>query len=122
MATFSYDEAIYGALCYIYGDDDNTLSVDEKINIKSRFNERHYLSDEAFRIISFRWSQGAEDFYWDVINSLNEYSLIQRLEALKTICIIINDYSSQRPERWYPFHKILHDIGTTIDEYNRYIR
>jgi hypothetical protein len=30
MATYDYNEAIYGALCYIYGDDDNKISADAK--------------------------------------------------------------------------------------------
>ena len=121
MATYGYNEAIYGALCYIYGDDDNMISSDEKGGIKSRFNERHYLSNETMEAISYRWSQGIDDFYWDVINSLNECSLTQRLEAYRTICIIINDFSANRDDRWDPANKIREDIGISTDEYRRYI-
>jgi hypothetical protein len=120
MATYDYNEAIYGAMCYIYGDDDSKISVKEKEGIKSRFNERHYLSNETMETISFRWSKGTEDFYWDVINSLNECSLTERLEAYRTICIIINDFSKERDDRWGPANKIREDLGISSEEYERY--
>jgi hypothetical protein len=122
MATYDYNEAIYGALCYIYGDDDNKISAKEKKGIKSRFNERHYLSNETMEAISYRWSQGIEDFYWDVINSLNECSLTEKLEAYRTICRTIHDFSPKRDDRWNPANKIREDIGISIDEYNRYVK
>jgi hypothetical protein len=108
-------------LCYIYGDDDDKVSVEEKRGIKSRFNERHYLSNETMEAISYRWSKGGDDFYWDVVNSLNECSLTDKLEAYKTICIIINDFSANRKERWDPANKIREDISISSDEYNRYV-
>jgi hypothetical protein len=121
MATYDYNEAIYGALCYIYGDDDDKLSVEEKRGVKSRFSERHYLSNETMEAISYRWSKGGDDFYWDVVNSLNECSLTDKLEAYKTICIIINDFSANRKDRWNPANKIREDISISSDEYNRYV-
>ena len=122
MATYDYNEAIYGALCYIYGDDDGSITVKEKGGIKPIFNERHYLSNETMETISYRWSKGGDDFYWDVINSLNECSLTEKLEAYRTICRIINRFSSERNERWVPANKIREDIGISEDEYNRYIK
>jgi hypothetical protein len=71
--------------------------------------------------ISYRWSKGGDDFYWDVVNSLNECSLTDKLEAYKTICIIINDFSANRKERWEPANKIREDISISSDEYNRYV-
>jgi hypothetical protein len=121
MAMYGYDEAVYGALCYIYGDDDNKLSVQEQNGFQSYFNERHYLSHETMKTISYRWSKNSDDFYWDVINSLNDCSFTQRLEAFKTICIIINEFSSNRDDRWGPAHKIREDLGISSDEYKRYI-
>jgi hypothetical protein len=121
MATYDYNEAVYGALCYIYGDDDNEISIKEKAGFYQRYSERHYLSLETRKVISYRWSQGVEDFYWDVINSLNECSLTEKLEAYKTICIIINDFSANRKERWDPANKIREDIGISVDEYKRYV-
>ena len=122
MATYDYNEAIYGALCYIYGDDDNKISAEEKKGIKSRFNKWHYLSNETMEAISYRWSQGIDDFYWDVTNSLNECSLTEKLEAFKTICRTINDFSPNRDDRWSPAHKIREDMGISLDEYNRYVK
>lgn len=121
MATFDYSEAVYGALCYIYGDDDSTISSSEKSGVKSRFLDRHYLSNETMETISYRWSKGPENFYWDVINSLNECSLTDRLEAYRTICIIINDFSPDKNFRWTPANKIREDIGISTEEYNTYI-
>ena len=121
MATYDYNEAIYGALCYIYGDDDSEISAKEKEGIFSNFNERHYLSLETRKAISYRWSQGPEDFYWDVINSLNECSLTEKLEAYRTICIVINEFSANRKDRWNPANKIREDIGISAEEYNRYV-
>jgi len=121
MAVFGYNEAVYGALCYIYGDDDRELSVQEQLGIRTHFLERHYLSNESMEAISYRWSQGPSDFYWDVINSLNDCSLTQRLEAYKTICIVINDFSASRNDRWDPANRIREDMGISTDEYNRYI-
>ncbi len=122
MATYDYNEAIYGELCYIYGDDDNKISAEEKKGIKSRFNEWHYLSNETMEAISYRWSKGIDDFYWDVINSLNECSLTEKLEAFKTICITINDFSPNRDDRWGPANKIREDMGISSDEYSRYVK
>jgi hypothetical protein len=120
MPIFDYNEAIYGALCYIYGDDDNTISSKEKSGIQPKFLERHYLSEETMKTISYRWSKDSDDFYWDVVNSLNECSLTDRLEAIKTICIIINDFSANRKDRWNPVNKIMDDIGISDDEYQKY--
>jgi hypothetical protein len=122
MATYDYNEAIYGALCYIYGDDDSKITSEEKRGIKSHFNKRHYLSNETMEAISYRWSQGSEDFYWDVINSLNECSLTEKLEAYRTINRTINDFSPNRKDRWDPRNKIREDIGISSDEYNRYVK
>ena len=121
MASYDYTEAIYGALCYIYGDDDNTISAEEKRGIKSRFNKSYYLSNETMEVISYRWSQGIDDFYWDIINSLNECSLTEKLEAYRTICKTINDFNANRDDRWVPARRIREDIGITHDEYQRYI-
>ena len=121
MAIYGYNEAVYGALCYIYGDDDYKISVEEKRGIKSRFVDRHYLSHETMETISHRWSNDPENFYWDVINSLNESSLTDRLEAYRTICIIINDFSAQRDDRWDPANRIREAMDISIDDYNRYI-
>lgn len=121
MAIYGYNEAIYGALCYIYGDDDDKISVEEKRGIKSRFVDRHYLSHETMETISHRWSNDPENFYWDVINSLNESSLTDRLEAYRTICIIINDFSAQRDDRWDPANRIREDMNISSEDYNRYI-
>ena len=121
MAIYGYNEAVYGALCYIYGDDDYKISVEEKRGIKSRFVDRHYLSHETMETISHRWSNDPENFYWDVINSLNESSLTDRLEAYRTICIIINDFSAQRDDRWDPANRIREDMNISSEDYNRYI-
>jgi hypothetical protein len=121
MAVYDYNEAVYGALCYIYGEDDDRISVEEKRGVKSRFVERHYLSQETMETISHRWSRDSEDFYWDVISSLNECSLTNRLEAYRTICVIINDFSAQRDDRWEPAHRIREAMDISIDDYNRYI-
>lgn len=121
MAIYGYNEAVYGALCYIYGDDDDKISVEEKRGIKSRFVDRHYLSHETMETISHRWSNDPENFYWDVINSLNESSLTDRLEAYRTICIIINDFSAQRDDRWDPANRIREDMNISSEDYNRYI-
>jgi hypothetical protein len=121
MAVFDYNEAVFGALAYIYGDDDSTISVEEKEGFRSRFEERHYLSRETMKAIYARWSQGPDDFYWDVINSLNECSLTERLEAYRTICIILNDFSSNRDDRWGPANRIREDMGISTEEYSRFI-
>ena len=81
MPVFDYNEALYGALCYIYGSDDDTISVEEKEGFKPRFLERHYLSNETMKTISYRWSQNVEEFYWEVVNSLNEHSLTDRMDG-----------------------------------------
>jgi hypothetical protein len=121
MPVFDYNEALYGALCYIYGDDDNTISVDEKEGFKPRFLERHYLSHETMKTISYRWSSlNVEEFYWEVVNSLNEHSLTDRMEGFKTICIIINDFSANRDDRWTPANRLREDPGFSREEYNRY--
>jgi hypothetical protein len=39
MPVFDYNEALYGALCYIYGNDDEAISVEEKEGFKPRFLE-----------------------------------------------------------------------------------
>lgn len=120
MAIFDYNEAVFGALAYIYGDDDSTISVKEKEGFESRFEERHYLSRETMKAIYARWKQGSEDFYQEVIDSLNEYSLTERLEAYRTICIILNDFSSNRNDRWEPARRIREGMGISSEEYDRY--
>ena len=116
MAVFGYNEAVYGALCYIYGDDDNLISAEEKRGIKPRFLERHYLSNESMEAISYRWSLGPNDFYSDVINSLNDCSLTQRLEALKTFVIVADGDLSKA----HLVGRIMNDIGIVSSEFNRY--
>ena len=121
MAVYDYEEAVYGALCYIYGDDDNKITSGEKSGVQSEFLERHFLTNESMEAISYRWSRDIDAFYWDVINSLLECSLTQRLEAYRTICIVKNRFSSNRDDRWTPANRILADLGITVDEYNYYI-
>jgi hypothetical protein len=122
MATYGYEEAVYGALCFIYGEDDNTFSGNEKQGVWAYFDERHYLTRETKEAISYRWSKNSDDFYWDVINSLNECSLTEKLEAYRTICRVINGWSSERNDRWIPANKIREDLGISSDEYNRYVK
>lgn len=120
MATFNYEEAIYGALCFIAGNDDNKISIEEKEGIKPRFLELHYLSDATMETISKKWSKDVSGFYYDVIDSLNECSYTEKLEAYKTICIILNAWT-KRTSRWEPALDILNAMNISKDEYNRYI-
>ena len=119
MATFNYEEAIYGALCYIAGKDDYKITTQEKAGIKPRFLQRHYLSNETMETISMRWSSSS-NFYDDVIDSLNDCSFTEKLEAYKTICIILNDWT-KRGDRWEPAHEIQNAMNISDDEYNKYI-
>jgi hypothetical protein len=121
MAIFNFEEAIYGALCYIYGEDDDTISAKEKDGFIPKFQERHYLSDETMRTISRRWSLDAEKFYWDVIDSLNACSFTEKLEAYRTICAVINHFSRNRDDRWVPAKKIRNELGISYQEYKAYI-
>jgi hypothetical protein len=84
--------------------------VEEKEGFKPRFLERHYLSQETMKTISYRWSQNVEEFYWEVVNSLNEHSLTDRMEGYRTICIIINDFSANRDDRWTPANRLREDL------------
>lgn len=120
MATFNYEEAIYGALCYIAGNDDNKITAEEKSGLKPRFLQYHYLSNEVMESISKRWSLDINSFFYDVVESLNEYSYSEKLEAYCTICKVLNDWT-KRSDRWDPANEILEGMNLTIEEYNSFI-
>lgn len=121
MATYSYDEAIYGALCYVYGSDDSIISPSEIKAIKSRFLKKRDLSPSQMEVISYRWSKDSDDFYWEVINSLKESTIYERLTAIEIIFDIIKDYSGNKQSRRVPANKIIEDLDISLDEFNHYI-
>jgi hypothetical protein len=118
MAIYNYQEAIYAALCYIYGDDDNRISAEEKAGVKPKFLERHDLSNESMEKISVKWSKEPLFFCDDIVSSLNECSPAQKLEAYKAICAIINDLGPDREDRWIPANKIREGLGISKVENN----
>ncbi len=121
MATFNYEEAVYAALCFIYGDDDRKISAKEQNGMNSLFLGQHYLSNESMEAISTRWAEnGSVGFYDEVIDSLNECSYTEKLRAYRTICITLNDFSKERKDRWDPAHRIRASLGISSAEYDRF--
>ena len=127
MATYSYDEAIYGALCYIftcYQYDD--LNKTEKEVIQETFNKRHSLSSESMKDVYFMCSYNSCNPIDDVTDSLMEYSLSQRLKAYETICIVVNKYiyefSCASDEIWQLAHYIMQKLEISQEDYARYIK
>jgi hypothetical protein len=120
MAIFNHEEAIYAALCHIYGYEDGVISLNEKTGMKDIFLKRHYFSNNTMETISLKWSQ-SPNFYFDILDSLNECSYTQRLEAYRTICIVLNAFSKNRTDIVGPAHEIRDGINISAEEYNRYI-
>lgn len=122
MPVFTHHEAVYGALCYIYGDDDYMISSHEKYGIKHNFRQHYHLPDEVMETISKRWAIDSAKFYAEIIEGLNACSFAERLEAYRIICLTINNFSHERDDRWIPAHQIKADIGISDVEYDRYAK
>jgi hypothetical protein len=127
MAEFSFEEAVYGALCYLFGSDDNELSVKEQKIMNESFADMYTLSDEGKGNIMKRWSsKGSASFFHNVTDSLNSYSKGKKLEALESLCIIMEQEESKTrffapPDRFEYFLKILNAISISQDELENYV-
>jgi hypothetical protein len=51
-----------------------------------------------------------------VADSLNAFTYSERLNAYRAICIIIEDFSGEREERWIPAYRLKEDLGISPDE------
>lgn len=127
MAEFNFEEAIYGALCYLFGSDDNELSVREQTIMNESFADMYTLSDTQKENIIKRWSsKGSASFFHNVTDSLNTYSKEKKLEALESLGVIMDREESKSryfapPDRVEYFSKIMNAISISPDDLMNYI-
>lgn len=124
MAEFSYEEAVYGATCYIFLTDDGELSVEEQETINDLFFDMYNFSFEQKNLVLRRLkSKGSTIFFHNVVDCLNEYSKARKLEALASILVIIDKDDDKHylpTNKRRPFNKIQEAIGISDDDLSNY--